>query len=241
MRIGTRVVVAALTLTLTATAIALADGAADNQAFVEGKVKPAKLDKKTFKAVSLFTGVRTETDVTGFQSNPKSEFISFGKNVKVNLNKAPRCGAALPNGATPEQARAMCPRKSYLGSGKATLQFPGLNVGDIVVSAFNGPGKGQLRLHTYSPTLGTAAPTVDGKIVRSNAGKKYGQALSVPNAPETASGMLTEFNATITRSSGVVTANCKARQFLFERRVTYADGSTETATLKQPCKRKKGK
>jgi hypothetical protein len=53
--------------------------------------------------------------------------------------------------------------------------------------------------------------------------------------------MLTEFNATITRSSGVVTANCKARQFLFERRVTYTDGSKDTVTLKQPCTRKKSR
>jgi hypothetical protein len=239
MLIGSRAAAAALTLALTTASIALADGAADNQAFVEGKVKPAKLDKKTFKRVSLFTGVRTAADVTGFQANPKSELISFGKNIKLNLAKAPRCTAALPNGATPQQARAMCPAKSYLGSGHATLQFPGLLVSDIVVSVFNGPGKGQLRLHTYSQTLGAAAPTVNGKIVRSNAGRKYGQALSVPNAPETGSGMLTEFNANITRSSGVVTANCKARQFLFERRVTYTDGSKDTVTLKQPCTRKK--
>jgi len=241
MRIGYRAAAAALTLTLATAAIAVADGAADNQAFVEGKVKPAKLDKKKFKKVSLFTGVRTETNVTGFQSNPKSELISFGKNIKVNLAKVARCSAALPNGATPQQARAMCPGKSYLGSGRATLQFPGLNVSDIVVSVFNGPGKNQLRLHTYSPTLGSAAPAVSAKIVRSKAGNKYGQALSVPFAPETGSGMLTEFNATIARSSGVVTANCKANKFLFQRLVTYADGSKDTATLKQPCTRKKSR
>ena len=50
--------------------------------------------------------------------------------------------------------------------------------------------------------------------------------------------MITKFNATITRSSGRSLARCKANKFLWQRRVTYNDGSTETAELEQKCSRK---
>lgn len=132
----------------------------------------------------------------------------------------------------------MCPRKSYLGSGHGSVAFPGLNANDITVSVFSGPSKNQLQLQTYSPTLGTASPTVNAVIVRSNAGGAYGEALSVPHAPVTGSGIITEFNATIMKSTGVATARCKAKKFLFQRKVTYTDGSVDTANLTQRCKRK---
>ena len=229
----------ASTMAVAVAGFAQADGVSENQAVADGRVSPDKLDRKDFKRVNLFTGVRTQTTVDGTQANPKSEFISFGRNVKLKPNRAPRCSAALPNGATPDQARSMCPRKSYLGKGRATVQFPSLApTDDVIVSVFNGPGRNELRLHTYSPTLMTASPTVEGRIARSNAGRKYGRALSVANAPETGSGMITEFNATIKRSSGVALARCKSRKFLWQRQVTYSDGSMETATEKQRCKRK---
>ena len=39
--------------------LALADGASENEAFVDGAVKPAKGDKKKYKPIELFSGVRT--------------------------------------------------------------------------------------------------------------------------------------------------------------------------------------
>lgn len=228
-----------IVLALTGAGLARADGASENQAFVEGKASPKRLDKKRFKPINLFSGVRTQANVDGAQANPRSEYISFGKNVKVKPGAAPRCSAPLPNGATPDQARSMCPRKSYLGSGNAAIQFPGLPLADdVVVSVFNGPARGELRLHTFSPTLGTASPTVSARIVRSTAGRKYRQALSVPNAPETGSAMITSFNANIKRSTRVVLARCKARKFRWQRHVVYTDGSTATVTTKQRCKRR---
>ena len=103
---------------------------------------------------------------------------------------------------------------------------------------FRGPDKKGIQLHTFSPTLGPAAPTVLGKIVNSNAGGQYGYALSVPNSPETGGLMITEFNATITKKSGAVLARCKSKNMPFQRKVTYDDGSTETAEITQKCKRK---
>ena len=244
---NSRIAVAlALTVALGVTGIAYAGGGAStHQAFVDGQVtkkKKPKLSKKKFKKVDFNTGVRTTGGITGTQANPAAEKISFGKNIKFKTGAAPKCTATLPNGSTPSQARSLCPGKSFLGSGNAQVYGPGGPVDTtITVSAFNGPGNNQIRLHTYSDVLGPASPTVQGFIVNANEGKKYGKALSVPEAPETAALMITQFDTDITKSSGVVTARCKAKKFLWKREVTYADNSTDTATLSQKCKGKKKK
>ena len=221
--------------------IAFADGVSENTPFVDGNVKPAKLDKKKWKPVAMLTGVRTEVagGVNGLQSNPTTEYISYGKNIKFDFNAGSVCTTLPPSGSTPEQARAACPKDSYLGQGVAVVEGPGIGViDDLTVSVFYGPEAKGIQLHTYSPTLGQAAPVVPGFLVKSNAGSKYGWALSVPHAPETGALMITKFNATITKSSGGVLARCKANRFLWQRRVTYNDGSTETAELEQKCSRK---
>jgi hypothetical protein len=230
-----------LVLALAVAGLAFADGASQNTAGVVGSVKPAKLDKKKYKPVALFTGVTNQQTIDGTQVEAKSEYISYGKNVKINYNAGSVCTTVPASGSTPEQARAACPKDSYLGSGHATVQFPTLTVDDIVVSVFRGPDKTGIQLHTYSPTLLAAAPRVQGSIVKSNAGGKYGYALSVPNSPVTGAGLITAFNATITKNTKFATARCKAKKFLWQRKVTYLDGSSETADLSQPCKRKGGK
>ena len=53
--------------------------------------------------------------------------------------------------------------------------------------------------------------------------------------------MITKFNATLGKDSGVVTARCKSKKTPFLREVIYKDGTSETATLTDPCKRKKPK
>jgi hypothetical protein len=220
-------------------ATAYGDGATDNVAQVQGSIKPSKLSKKEYKPVNLFSGVATQTNVTGTQANPASEYISYPKDVKFDFNAGDVCTALPPSGSTPDQAKAACPKSSYLGSGHASVQFPGLAlIDDITVSVFRGPTKKGIFLHTYSPTLLAASPTVPSQIVKSNAGSKYGYALSVPNSPVTGSGMITEFNANISKASKAVLARCKSKKFAFQRKVTYTDGSTETAELTQKCKRK---
>jgi hypothetical protein len=228
-----------MVLALAFAGVAFGDGATDNVAKVEGSVKPNKLSKNDYKPVTLFSGVATEANVTGTQANPAAEYISYGKNVKFDFNAGDVCTALPPSGSTPDQAKAACPKTAYLGSGHASVQFPGLAlIDDVTVSVFRGPTKKGIFLHTYSPTLLAASPTVPSQIVKSNAGGKFGYALSVPNSPVTGSGMITEFNATISKKSGAVLARCKAKKFLWQRKVTYTDGSTETAELSQPCKRK---
>jgi hypothetical protein len=238
-------VLATMIAALTTGGIALATGATDNQAFVDGKVSPKKLDKKKRKPVNLFVGVRTEGPVTGTQQNPEQERISFSKDIRWNGNKAPRCRANITvPGLTTGQARSLCPAKSFLGKGEAEVALSETaRVGDITVSVFNGPGRNQIRLHTASPTLGAAAPTVFGKVVKSNQGRKYGQMLVVADAPDAGADafLITKFNAKIKRSTKVAKARCKQRKFRFLRAVTYDDGSIETVQKQQKCKRKKGR
>jgi hypothetical protein len=235
------IVCVGLAVALGAAGSAAADGVSENAAFVDASVKPKKLGPKKWKPIELFSGVRTETNITGFQSNPVSEYISYPRNGKFDFNAGDVCSTLPPNGSTPEQARAACPEDSYIGAGHAEVWGPGnLPVApDLTVSVFRGPDKRGIQLHTYSPTLLTAAPTVQGHIVKSNAGKEFGDALVVPHAPETGALMITSFHATVFKSSKAILGRCKDKTMTFQRRVTYADGSSETAEITQRCKRKK--
>jgi hypothetical protein len=211
-------------------AVAGGTGAQENTAGVVSKVTPSKLPKKKMKPVNVFLGVvNSKGHVDGMQSNPASERISWSKNIKVNLSKAPRCTAPIANGTPTAQAKAMCPRKSFLGSGKAEVTSPaGVVFARPVVSVFNGPGRNQLRLHTFDENLGPASPIVNGRIIN-------GRQLFVPEAPDTGGAMITGFNAKITKKSKVAKAKCKPKKFKVTRRVTYADGSAESVTKKQNC------
>ena len=241
----TRLIVATrLTVALGTAGIALADGASDNEEGVLGKVTPNKLSKKEYKPVDFYTGVTTTTThaVPG-QSNPEVQLIEFGKNVKFQTSKAPTCSAPL-NGTTTDQAKAACDPKSNIGSGSATADLgEGPNqVNDVQVTVFNGPGKNQIRLHAYTPTLGAAnTQVVQGNIIKAPSGGKYGQALNVADAPDLGGDafMLTKFDATISKKSKTVTARCKSSKFLWHNVVTYDDGSKDTADLSQSCKVKK--
>ncbi len=44
------------------------------------------------------------------QQNPETEFIEYGKNIKVDLSKADTCDADL-GGTTTDQAKAACPAR----------------------------------------------------------------------------------------------------------------------------------
>jgi len=250
------IVAPALAVAVAAAGIAVAGttGADLNDASVVSKVTPSKLDKKKFKPVNVLLGVVNSPDSAGNEdANAAAERIAWSKNVKVNLNKAPRCTTPLANGTTTQFAKSECPAKSFLGGGTATVHGPGslpqcggtpCQIADPVVSVFNGPGPNQLRLHTFSDELQGASPIVNARIVRANQRERnqgYGQALSVPAAPVTATLKITSFKATIRSSRKVATAKCKPNRFKVLRRVTYTDGSSETATLTQRCRVKKRK
>ena len=234
---------AALGLVLALAVSGIAFGTASlNDAEIEATLSPKKLDKKKYKKANLFIELRNSDDhINGQQVNPASEYISFGKNVRVQLKKAPLCPVTFSNGTPTEAAKAQCPPDSVLGSGVAEVKNgPDSTIAEPVVTVFNGPNQGELQLHTYSPNLGAASPTIPTKIVKSREGAPYGNALDVPRAPETGGVMITKFNATLEKSSGVVSARCKSKKFPTLREVVYKDGTSETAKFSQTCKRKGG-
>jgi hypothetical protein len=243
IRRSRQVVALGLVLALGVAALAFADGTSENEATVTGKVSPKKLDKKKYKPVKFFTQVATTTTTAiPNQQNPEVELIEFGKNIKFQTAKADACAASL-NGTTTEQAEAACPPGSNLGAGVAHANLGGTTeTTDVVVTAFNGPGANQLRLHAYSPTLGAAnTQVVNGNIINAPSGGKYGKALSVTDAPDLGGDafMLTLFDVSVEKSSKVVSARCKSKKFLWQRTVTYDDGTQDVATFEQGCKRKK--
>ncbi|HEY8466388.1 MAG TPA: hypothetical protein VIL04_06270 [Solirubrobacterales bacterium] len=221
--------------------MAFATVADDNDARVIGKVNPAKLDKKKFKPVNLTLGVRNSDDwfMPGLSELPESEFIEVSKNVKINLNKRPRCKANISEGTPTSEVLQRCPKKSVIGTGKAEVSAgpPAGVIGQLDVTVLNGPQKGRLRLHAYSQPLGVA-PIIPARIVKAKT-KGYGQALSVPNAPDTGGLLITLFQAKIGKKTGIAMARCKQKQIKFKRTVTYGDGSSESVTSKQKCTVKK--
>ena len=238
------IVALGLVLALGLSALAFADGASENEVGVYGKVKPNKLDSRKYKPVKFFSGVTTDTThaVPG-QQNAERVLLEWGKNIKFDSKAAPVCTASI-NGTTTEQAKSLCPPGSNLGSGVAHANLGGGpdQVSDVTVTAFNGPGNKHVRLHAYTPSLGAAnTQVVDGDIIKAPSGGKYGYALNVTDAPDLGGDafMLTQFDATIDKSTKTVLARCKAKKFLWKNTTTYDDGTKETSqVVSQPCKRK---
>jgi hypothetical protein len=259
LRIKSRRIVAlgmAAVLACTGVAIAGDTGADLNDAQVLGGVQPKKLSKKKFKPVNLYLGVQNSPNSTGNENaNAASERILTSKNIKVDLSKAPRCtdyDTVNPSGTTTEDARDNCPAGSYLGGGEAVIHAPTAACGPgatepcvaftPVVSVFNGPGQGELRLHTYDPELGPGSPGVEAAIVKATKSEKkkgFAQALDVPFAPTTGALKITKFDATVDKGTKVATAKCKPKKFKVTRRVVYKDGSSESVSKSQKCKVKR--
>ena len=258
----------AATVSLAVSAIAFGDGTSENNAVVLGAVTQKKQDAKKYKPVDFFAGVETTVNggVSGTQQNAATEVLLFGSNIKFDIDSTPVCAALPPSGSTPEQAKAACPQ-SFLGSGRAQVTRPGgALIDDIEVSLFHGgpgnagqgpPKQNAIMLHTYSPTLGNAAPTVNGEIVPASqvarvvgrrAAGGYKDSLFVEHAPETGPLFINHFDSHVTKSSKAVTARCKPTKkhgkkgvFKFRRIVTYKDGTKDTADLSQKCKVKQKK
>jgi len=247
----------ALALSLGVSALAFGDGASDNVAVMVAGVSPSKLpaDPDKAKYINLTVGIENNGTVTGSQVNPTAEDLNIDKKIDPSfIAKTGQCPALPANGTTPDQARASCPADAYLGSGTAVLTFPPPSgaISDLEVTVLHGVAGSQppagrkkglkpipLILHTYSPTLRTASPSIQVYITKSRGGKKFGSTLWVPNAPETGSGELTQFNATLKKSFKLVKAYCdKSKKFKFVRETTYKDGSHGTATKNVKCKPK---
>ena len=198
--------------------IAFADGRANNNAGVDGSISPTKLDKKKYKPVALFSGVRTSVPVgrPARRRSRTSEYISYRKNVKFDFKAGSVCTTLPPSGSTPEQARAACPADSYLGSGAARSRARRLLRSPTSSSRCSA---GRRRTgSSCTPTARRSGGRTDGarldRQVECRQGVRPG-ALGAERAADRRVGMITKFNATISKSSKAVTARCKTKTMKF--------------------------
>jgi hypothetical protein len=233
----------ALVLALAVAALAFADGASENSVGILGKVTPSKLDKKTFKPITLYSGVTTSTThaVPG-QQNAEKVTVEYPTNVKFDLSAAPVCTAPIA-GTTTDQAKAACPAASDIGTGVSHANLGGGpdQISDVTVTVFHGPGQDNVSLHAYSPSLGAAnTQVVLGRIVSKAPDKGFGPALIVDDAPDLGGDafMLTLFDATIGKSTKTVLGRCKSKSMNFRNVTVYDDGTTDSADLTGKCKQK---
>ncbi len=236
----------AMVLVLGVAALAWADGASENDVTVLGKVTPAKLDKKKWVPVTMYSGVTTSTThaVPG-QQNAEKVTVEYPKNIKFDLDSQPVCDAAIA-GTTTEQAMAACPPDSNIGSGISHANLGGGpdQVNDVTVTVFHGPTNEEVRLHAYSPSLGAAnTQVVLGRIAAKAPDAGYGPALIVEDAPDLGGDafMLTLFDATIGKETGAVLGRCKSKTNLWRNITVYDDGTQDVGDLETKCKQKKPK
>lgn len=216
-------------------------------------VDKTKLDKKKFKPVGLKTGVSTpvndEAEGASIPAKATQTVLNFDKNLKFNTKTVPTCSANLENTST-AQAKAACGNSQVSVDGPDTfaevmISFGELGVGtyDAVVTAFNGPGKGQITLHANVPDL--AATTIITGTIGKSGEKGFKTKITFP-VPLIGggSGAISEFYAYI-KGSGkgkkYVTARCKGKKHKIVAKTDYVDHSQSEATATDKCKAKKSK
>jgi hypothetical protein len=233
-----------LVLAVGVAGLAFADGASENDVTVLGKISPTKLDKKKFKPVTLYSGVTTSTThaVPG-QQNAEKVTVEYPKNVKFNLKAAPVCTASIAQ-TTTEQALALCPPDSAIGSGvsHANAGHGPDEISDVTVTVFNGPGPNHIRLHAATPTFGPGlTQVVEADIAKKSPDAGFGPALIVNDAPDLVGDafMLTLFDATIGKGTKTALGRCKTKTNKWRNVTVYDDGTSDVGDLQTKCKQKK--
>jgi hypothetical protein len=217
---------------------------------VRGNLKPRRLAPRRYRNVQFFVQVNhdnADPQDTSVPNPTRRVEIDFGRNIRFRLGAVPKCTANL-EGTTSQEAREICPRRSFTGAGSAHVRLrgpggEGLNFTDLQVSVFNGsnlPGRNLLRLHAYSPTLGGANSQVIQGKVRKAKGKRWGQRL-IADVPPIAggTGSNTLFGATLRRNTGTVQARCQQKFMFFRTRYTFRDGKRASASFRQRCQRRR--
>lgn len=231
---------------------------------VTGSIKPAKLDKKTKKPVTLEIDIRTE-DVGGNLDQPPDAdrtVVDFPKNLSFDTKAVPNCNgteADLQNTST-EAAIDICGKKSVVSIGGpvvvdnatrtvtsptgafVTVDNDPANPGSaqtlvpVQLTAMNGTDKNVLYLHSRPSTLPVTNVLV-GKLVKGKA--PYGKSLDV-TIPQLLAGGISDFKTTV-KAGKYVTAVCKSKKMPYAATTNYSDAPTTTATFDGTCKQKKSK
>jgi hypothetical protein len=233
----------AAALSVAVAGLAFADGASENSVTVLGKITPKKLDKKKYKPVTLYSGVTTSTThVVPGQQNAEKVTVEYPKNIKYDYDAGPVCTASIAQ-TTTEQALALCPDGSAIGTGvsHANAGHGPDEISDVVVTVFHGPAENHLRLHAYTPTFGPGlTQVVEADLAKKSPDPGFGPALIVNDAPDLVGDafMLTLFDATINKSTKAVLGRCKTKTNKWRNVTVYDDGTSDVGDLQTKCKQK---
>jgi len=212
------------------------------------KFAPSKVPKRTFKAGSLFTDLRTH--YTTPADPVERTQIYLDKNFKINPNAAGKCSPSQLSSKTMAQAMAAC-KNALVGKGKAQAQA---NFGTVqaCVLLFNGkPQNGNPTLQVFtranavpnssiscanpgSNNQGNATVLLTG--VLKPATGKYGKVLDVNRITQASPFPLTVYTTTI-KKGNYVSARCNAADKTWHMQITwtYKSGQKNTIHKTQKC------
>ena len=201
-----------------------------------------KLDKKKKSKNGVIVKIDNATrEPAGRPAKGLQTQVFFTKNMAFNTKSVKLCKTSL-EGITTAAAKAACGKSqvSVDGPGSvAGIQFNGgTEFSDGVVTAFNGPKKNQVTLHSRFDSLGATTILV-GKLKKASG--SYGSKLVVP-IPEVASGAAAiKFFYTIVKKGKYVVGNCKDKTPDFKETTKFTPDeelSPFTAKDTSKCKRK---
>lgn len=217
---------------------------------IETSVKPAKLDKKKFKPVTLFVDVETANndESTTFTQPPKATNtkVDFSKNLKFDTKAVPNClvtDAQITNQPA-SAAKTLCGPKSQVSvdgagtQGVVTVDFTP-NVPDtptdltVAITAFNGNAPNTIYLHTDPAGIPTK-PVLTGKLGKAPTG--YGNRLDV-TIPPLAAGAISSFKTQV-KNGKYIQGTCKDKTPSTQVSSVYTDHTPTSFVEDSTCKRK---
>lgn len=236
-----RVYLAGVAVAALAVAVGVPTVVADpgNQEII-GKVTPKKLPKKKFRNAKIRVDVNTRPD-PGEVIPPLADVVNvdFSKNIRFKPRSVPRCRENLED-TTKETAELLCgnAKVSKDRGSRGTVKFVNGQEFRANITAFNGPGRRDLTLHSRVDDLNTTVILV-GTLRNRAPGRPFGSSLRVP-VPLIGggSGAITEFRTTVKKRK-FVQARCRTRRTQFRARATYSNHEPTVAKDTFRCKPKK--
>jgi len=242
--------------------LVIANVAQANQSLT-ASIKPAKLDKKKKKPVTLVVDIRTEdkSSEAGQNQPPDADrtVVDFPKNLSFDTKAVPNCEgseADLQNTDT-ETATEICGKKSIVTVGgpvqvdnssrtvtsptgafvtvASNPNIPGSQqtLVPVQVTGFNGTAKNILYLHSR-PTSLPVTNVLVGKLKKGKG--KFGNSLDV-TIPQLLAGGISDFKTTV-KAGKYVQAVCKTTKMPYAATTKYSDSPTTTAKFDGVCKQK---
>jgi hypothetical protein len=188
-------------------------------------IAPAKLNKKTFKPVSLHNIITTNYDNFVGSPSAKQTVFTIDSNIRFQTTKTPACPQSSIANKPNATAQAAC-AASVVGQGTALVIGGALTAKVLLIAG----GPNILYVHT---------DISNGALILTLTGTYTGNILTVTGLPNTPGADLTNFDTTFNKGgkkNSYVLARCKHKNMRNSETTTYYSGPSLTATSTQKCK-----